>query len=233
MYFRNLNLFIAIILNRNQNNRLLIERWLKENYHKVNKEESLNLSRRRTFSDFRFMPLWQRAYAVKTIHKNNTHLNRTASPENMTALHINTVTVWVNSRLLLQRVVLDQELNSDCPVLNGCWTNVIDDGPAFIRHSASMWFSCDARPNSLMLIIQNIPKGYIGDVLPVIHDQTSNDCWRTNNNMYMHQDRTFIIQSFNHWTAVLFVSIFHSFEAGIANAISSFKWMKNSIMYEK
>ena len=29
------------------------------------------------------------------------------------------------------------------------------------------------------------------------------------------------------------MSIFHSFEAGIANAISSFKWMKNNIIYEK
>ena len=33
--------------------------------------------------------------------------------------------------------------------------------------------------------------------------------------------------------AELFVSIFHSFEAGIANAISSFKWKKNNIVYEK
>ena len=31
----------------------------------------------------------------------------------------------------------------------------------------------------------------------------------------------------------LFASIFHSFEAGIANAISNFKWLKNSIIYEK
>ena len=29
-------------------------------------------------------------------------------------------------------------------------------------------------------------------------------------------------------TAELFVQMFHSFEAGIANAISSFKWMKNN-----
>ena len=29
-----------------------------------------------------------------------------------------------------------------------------------------------------------------------------------------------------------FVSIFYSFKAGIANAISSFKWMKNCISYE-
>ena len=29
------------------------------------------------------------------------------------------------------------------------------------------------------------------------------------------------------------VGIFHSFEAGIASAISSFKWMKNYIIYEK
>ena len=29
------------------------------------------------------------------------------------------------------------------------------------------------------------------------------------------------------------LSIFHSFEAGIADAISSFKWMKNKIIYEK
>ena len=34
-------------------------------------------------------------------------------------------------------------------------------------------------------------------------------------------------------TAELFVSIFHSFEAGIANAISSFKWMKNNVIFEK
>ena len=34
-------------------------------------------------------------------------------------------------------------------------------------------------------------------------------------------------------TAELFVSIFHSIEAGIADAISSFKWMKNSIICEK
>ena len=32
---------------------------------------------------------------------------------------------------------------------------------------------------------------------------------------------------------VVLTSIFHSFEAGIANAISSFKWMKNNIIYEK
>ena len=31
----------------------------------------------------------------------------------------------------------------------------------------------------------------------------------------------------------MFVSSFHLFEAGIANAISSFKWMKNNIIYEK
>ena len=37
------------------------------------------------------------------------------------------------------------------------------------------------------------------------------------------------------FTAELFAStcIFHSFEAGIANAISSFKWMKTIIIYEK
>ena len=33
----------------------------------------------------------------------------------------------------------------------------------------------------------------------------------------------------NPCTAELFVSIFHSFEAGIADAISSFKWIKNNI----
>ena len=38
---------------------------------------------------------------------------------------------------------------------------------------------------------------------------------------------------FNPCAAELFVSIFHSFAAGIANAISSFKWMKNIIIYEK
>ena len=31
----------------------------------------------------------------------------------------------------------------------------------------------------------------------------------------------------------LFAFIFHSFEAGIANAISSFKWRKTSYIYEK
>ena len=38
---------------------------------------------------------------------------------------------------------------------------------------------------------------------------------------------------FNPCAAELFVIIFHSFEAGIANAISSFKLMKNNIIYEK
>ena len=38
---------------------------------------------------------------------------------------------------------------------------------------------------------------------------------------------------FNPCTAEVFVSIFLSFEAGIADAISSFKWMKNNIIYEK
>ena len=38
---------------------------------------------------------------------------------------------------------------------------------------------------------------------------------------------------FNPRAAELFVSIFHPFEAGIANAISSFKQMKNTIIYEK
>ena len=33
--------------------------------------------------------------------------------------------------------------------------------------------------------------------------------------------------------AELFVTIFHSFEAGITNAISSFKWIKNNTIYEK
>ena len=37
----------------------------------------------------------------------------------------------------------------------------------------------------------------------------------------------------NPCAAELFVSIFHSFEAGIADAISSFKWMKNNIIFEK
>ena len=31
--------------------------------------------------------------------------------------------------------------------------------------------------------------------------------------------------------AELLVSISHSFQAGIANAITSFKWMKNNIIY--
>ena len=41
---------------------------------------------------------------------------------------------------------------------------------------------------------------------------------------------------FNPGAAEMFVSIFHSFEAWIANTISSFKWMKwkkNNIIYEK
>ena len=33
--------------------------------------------------------------------------------------------------------------------------------------------------------------------------------------------------------AELLFSIFHSFKAEIANAISSFKWMKNVYIYEK
>ena len=37
---------------------------------------------------------------------------------------------------------------------------------------------------------------------------------------------------FNSCTAEFFVSIFQSFKAGIANTISSFKWMKNDIIYE-
>ena len=36
----------------------------------------------------------------------------------------------------------------------------------------------------------------------------------------------------NLWAAELFASIFHSFEAGIANTISSFKRMKNIFFYE-
>ena len=44
---------------------------------------------------------------------------------------------------------------------------------------------------------------------------------------------TIIKCNINPSAAVLFVSIFHSFAAGIANAISSFKWMKNNIIYEK
>ena len=49
------------------------------------------------------------------------------------------------------------------------------------------------------------------------------------------QDNQCIMQTHqyvNSCTAELFVSIFHSFEAGIANAISSFKWMKTSIIYK-
>ena len=41
------------------------------------------------------------------------------------------------------------------------------------------------------------------------------------------------IYHFTPGTAELFVSNFHSFEAGIADAISSFKWTKNNIIYEK
>ena len=37
---------------------------------------------------------------------------------------------------------------------------------------------------------------------------------------------------FDPCAAELFVSISHSFEAGIANAISSFKRMKNKFIYE-
>ena len=37
----------------------------------------------------------------------------------------------------------------------------------------------------------------------------------------------------NPCAAVMFVSIFHSFKAGIASAISSFKWVKNNITYKK
>ena len=35
------------------------------------------------------------------------------------------------------------------------------------------------------------------------------------------------------YTAELFVCIFQSFEAGIGDATSSFKWMKNNIIYKK
>ena len=38
---------------------------------------------------------------------------------------------------------------------------------------------------------------------------------------------------FNPCAAELFVSIFYSLEAGIANAISSFQWIKNDIIYEE
>ena len=34
-------------------------------------------------------------------------------------------------------------------------------------------------------------------------------------------------------SAKLFQSIFHSFKAGIANAISSFKWRKNHYLWKK
>ena len=40
-------------------------------------------------------------------------------------------------------------------------------------------------------------------------------------------------QEINPFAAELFVSIFHSFEAGIANAISSFKWWKIVRIYDK
>ena len=36
----------------------------------------------------------------------------------------------------------------------------------------------------------------------------------------------------NSCSAELFVNIFHSFEAGIAIAISSLKWIKNNIIFE-
>ena len=39
--------------------------------------------------------------------------------------------------------------------------------------------------------------------------------------------------STNSCTAEWCVSIFNSFETGIANAISSLKWMENIIIYEK
>ena len=41
------------------------------------------------------------------------------------------------------------------------------------------------------------------------------------------------LNSANQYTAELFASIFLSFEPGIANAISSFKWRKIYILYEK
>ena len=44
---------------------------------------------------------------------------------------------------------------------------------------------------------------------------------------------SFLVQYVNPCAAYLFVRIFHSFEAGIADAISSFKWMENNIIYEK
>ena len=42
-----------------------------------------------------------------------------------------------------------------------------------------------------------------------------------------------LLDNINPCAAEVFVSIFHSFEAGIANTISSFKEMKNNSIYEK
>ena len=41
------------------------------------------------------------------------------------------------------------------------------------------------------------------------------------------------VTSFNPYTAELFRIIFHSFEAGIADAISSSKWRKKNIIMQK
>ena len=40
-------------------------------------------------------------------------------------------------------------------------------------------------------------------------------------------------KAINPCTAELFVSIFRLFEAGIADTISSFKWIKKNSIYEK
>ena len=42
-----------------------------------------------------------------------------------------------------------------------------------------------------------------------------------------------IIYVFNPGTTKVFVSIFHSFKAESAKAISSYKWIKNNIIYKK
>ena len=51
--------------------------------------------------------------------------------------------------------------------------------------------------------------------------------------MFRQSVGPFMRSYINPYTAELFVYILHSFEAVIANAISSFEWMKNSIIYEK
>ena len=61
------------------------------------------------------------------------------------------------------------------------------------------------------------------------------------NRFFIASNQQFTIYMYNHTyifninpcTAELFVGIFHSFEAGIANSISSFKWHKNRYIYEK